>query len=77
MKHSFDATYYFETLMNDGFFDEVMDSMHWSDSFNTETLLQIGLKEAAADEIELTGLDSFDYDTFFYNAYQCTEKGLS
>lgn len=77
MKHSFDAAYYFETLLRDGFFDEVMDSMFWGDGLNTDTLLKIGLKEAEADEIELTGLDTFDYDDFFYNAYQCAEKGLS
>lgn len=53
------------------------DEQHWEDGVNTEWFWNDMLDLAAKEGLQLTGTDDFDYDKFFYSAYQDTEKGLS
>jgi hypothetical protein len=49
----------------------------WERSFNCEKVFNDMQKSADSLGIKLTDTEEFDYDTFFWNVYQCTEKGLS
>ena len=58
-------------------FDELADEMFWERSFKTDTVFDCMTDKAKNLGINLTDKESWDYDTFLYDAYQCTEKGLS
>lgn len=58
-------------------FNTYVDEAYWERNFSTDVCLDWMLDRAKQEQIELTHVEDFDYDTFFYNAYQCTEKGLS
>jgi len=55
----------------------LVDDMHWTDSFSAERCRNLMLFEATYQNKELTGLEEFDYETFFWEAYQAEERGLS
>lgn len=58
-------------------FDQICDEMYWEGGVNTDRLFEIMRADAEAEGIVLSDSSEWDYDTFFYNAYQCAEKGLS
>lgn len=57
--------------------DYWMDTMYWSDSFDTYKLFDLILSQAESENINITDKDTVDYDTVLYNLYRVTEKGLS
>jgi hypothetical protein len=57
--------------------DEMMQEQFWDGGVDTNKITDAFLAWAYQKNIQLTDLESFDSDKFFYNIYQCTEKGLS
>lgn len=57
--------------------DYWMDTMYWSDSFDTYRLFDLILSQAESENIIIVDKDTVDYDTVLYNLYKVTEKGLS
>jgi hypothetical protein len=68
---------YAADFVNTHRWDEWCDEMYWERNFNSDELLNAMELEARENGVELTDGDSFDYDKYFYDAYQNTEKGLS
>lgn len=67
---------YYETYLVYPIMDYI-DEMYWEKNYSAERLFNFLLKHAASQSIVLTDADYFDYDGFFWNVYQNTEKGLS
>lgn len=72
-----DIEIYADYFADTNWMNEYIQESYWEDNFSTRHCLEAMLASAKADNLELIGLDEFDYDTFFYNAYDCAEKGLS
>lgn len=59
--------------------DEVIQDLFWDDpAIDRMLIIFESLKRLAKKEgVFLTDVNSWDYDAFFYNIWECTEKGLS
>ena len=58
-------------------YETVIQEQYWEDGYDGQQLFAL-LKERAAEQgITLTDIETFNDDRFFYDVYQCTEKGLS
>ena len=68
---------YCEELWDNGFYDEMIDEAYWQQSFSSHKMFNATLAEASRNGIELVGINTFDYDTYFTDGYNATEKGLS
>lgn len=66
-----------ETLANNDFFDDYIQDSFWTKEFKTSKCLAMMETEAKQQKITLTNEEDFDYDKFFFDLYNCTEKGLS
>lgn len=64
---------------NDKYFEERMQEMYWEwdGSIRTNELYDMMVKMAKEMCVQLTDLEVWDYDYYFYNWYQSMEKGLS
>ncbi len=58
-------------------FDDYLQTAYWDDNFNSDKALDLMLRWCDCNGIELTDLDTLNYDALFFNAYRCSEKGLS
>lgn len=54
-----------------------IDEMHLGDNYSADKLFEFMKKNAEKAKVALTDKDTFDYDDFFWDAYQAAEKGLS
>ena len=68
---------FFDKHYDDHDLSSWIDEMYWERSFSSEKIFNDMVKAADSLKIELTDKDDFDYEEFFWNVYQCTEKGLS
>lgn len=66
-----------DELLDDGFFDDYIQSSYWEKSFSTEHCLKMLEDQADLCDVVLVDLKDFNYDVVFHNAYELTEKGLS
>jgi hypothetical protein len=66
-----------DELYNDYFFDTEIDEQYWSGGVNTTALFKSLCAEADKRGVVLTDVGEWDYDTYFYDVYRSTEKGLS
>lgn len=55
----------------------LMDEQYWDGGFNANACFDLLLRRANEHNVTLTDADSWDYDSYFYNVYVNTEKGLS
>ncbi len=58
-------------------FEDYMQDAHWTLDFKTHIAFELMLEAANSEGVQLTDTQSFDYDKFFWNVYQNSEKGLS
>lgn len=61
------------------YIDRYIQESHIRADFNPRVCFAM-LQVAASmrfNEFTIIDLETFDYDSFFYNIYRCTEKGLS
>ncbi len=72
-----EAKDYAEGFVETHDFNEYIDESYWDRDFDTDHCLEWMLSDAKKEGYELTNVDAFDHDGFFYNVYKCTEKGLS
>lgn len=61
---------YIETLMNEYFYEEQMAEMYFRHDFSSERLMEATLEQAKRKGVELYGMDDFDFDRFFYEAWK-------
>lgn len=66
-----------ERMDFDTWLSTYIDESHWDDSFDTEFAFERLIASAEHNGVRLTDADTWDYDRYFWNAYQCAEKGLS
>lgn len=66
-----------DLLDNTYFFDDVVDGAFWNKSFKSETFFEAMKAEAERRDISLSDSEEWDYENYFWNLYQCSEKGLS
>lgn len=68
-----------EILHDRYFYDALIDELYWEQAPNkTNQMLDATLEEAKRQGITLTDANTWvGYDEYFYNMYDCTEKGLS
>lgn len=71
------AEEYAEAFVDTKAFDEYVQDSYWQDNFSTDRCLEMMKEFAAGETVALTGIDEFEYDKFFYDTYECMEKGLS
>ena len=57
--------------------DEYVQDQYWDGGCNTESMFRALCALAKEKGVTLTDEADWSYDDFFYNVYQCTEKGLS
>lgn len=69
---------FFESYVNGDYkFDTLIDEMYWDGDVNTDYLFKYLVDSAKKNEVVLSDVDTFDYDSFLYDVYENTEKGLS
>lgn len=56
--------------------DDYIQDAYWSGDFNTDVCLELCEEKARELGINIDPLLDV-YDSYFYEFYQCTEKGLS
>lgn len=56
---------------------DLMQEMYYDSGLNTDKLMNCIERWARDDDYELSDIDSFDYDKYLTNFYNCLEKGLS
>ena len=69
-----------EQEVESGSWSEFFSEMYWSDSFSSEKCLEVLLRDAADQGVNIipSSIDEFEYDDFFYNCYKSDpDKGLS
>lgn len=66
-----------ENLADHNFYDEMIDEAFWLQEYRSWDFMQVTLNEAIKLQIKLEGVEEFDYDTYFSDLYNNTEKGLS
>lgn len=65
-------------LRNEGFFDAIHYGMYWTNTFRAGTVFDEVIFEADRNDIDLTSVEDFDYENFFYEQYKTDQdKGLS
>lgn len=62
---------------HDDYFVELICEMHDARNFSSEKCFDLLLWKAEQEGVELVDSDTWDYDAYFQNFYDCTEKGLS
>ena len=68
---------FIDNELDDTELSTLVDEQFWDQYFNADKYLDLILTQADNQGIELTGVDSFDYETWAYEVYQNAEKGLS
>lgn len=58
-------------------FSTQIDEQNWDGGFDAEALFRVMCAEANAQGVVLIDKDAFWYETYFWNVWKCTEKGLS
>jgi hypothetical protein len=58
-------------------FTTQIDEQYWDGGVNTDQMFERLIREAKEDGVTLVDSDTWDYDTYFYDLYCDTEKGLS
>lgn len=66
-----------EMLIDRYAFDEIIDDMFWSQDYDSKRLVDKLLDYANDYGYELADYDDWDYETYFRELYECSEKGLS
>ena len=64
-------------LENHYFFDSLVDEQYWADDFKAESYFEMLKNEAKKKNIKLSDADDFDYETYYWELYKASEKGLS
>lgn len=77
MKSKMTCDEFFDQLYDDHDLSTWFDEMYWEQSFNSDKVFEDMVQTAKTMGIELTDIEDWDYDKIIYNAYDCTEKGLS
>lgn len=77
VKKSMTCAQYAEHLDGKGGYSQIIDELYWSGGCDTKTLFLYTQKCAEADGIILIDVDEFEYDPYFWDLYQSSEKGLS
>lgn len=69
---------FFHSYMDSGnYWNTLADEMYWGRNFSADRCFASMKRLAARENVTLTDVKMFQYEDFFYNAYQNTEKGLS
>lgn len=68
---------YIDSLNDSYEFDAIFDEMYWSDDYSDKVLWNYVLTKAFINNIILTDILEYDYETEFWELYQAAEKGLS
>ena len=68
---------YIAAMHNSYELDGIIDEMYWGDGFNSQNMWSYVLSSALMDNVILTDILDFDYETEFWELYNCAEKGLS
>ena len=68
---------YCERIANGHDYDNIIQDMYWRDEFDAEFLFDFTLNCAIEENVLLTGVEEFDYETYFRDMWNNTEKGLS
>jgi hypothetical protein len=66
-----------DSLDNTMDYESLVDEQFRSNGFNAEQFYKFTLKMAAKEGVTLTDTDSWDYESYFWNLYKTSEKGLS
>lgn len=66
-----------EDLWNQWFFDDLIDEAYWGRSFNAMRFFFALVNEAEKRGVELTDVRDWDFDSYFWEMYRSSEKGLS
>lgn len=67
----------FEQFADTEDYNEIIDEMYWEDNYSSERLFERTILAATKEGVIITDKDDCDYDGYFWNVWQCTEKGLS
>jgi hypothetical protein len=65
---------YAEKLFNEYAFDDLIQEQHLLDAFDADSYLRVMLDKASQYSILLSNFADFDYEAFFTDCYQCSEK---
>jgi hypothetical protein len=69
---------YADMLDNNYFFQSMVEDAYWSKSGpQPADFFARMVEQAVKDKIVLIDMETFDYEEYFYNLYEHTEKGLS
>jgi hypothetical protein len=62
---------------NDAEFSKLVEELHFDGGFNADKFFVFMKKLAAKNNVLLSDVNEFNYDTYFHNFFKETEKGLS
>jgi hypothetical protein len=68
---------YIAAMHNNYEFDGIFDYLYWGEGFSSGRLWDYVLDCALMDNVILIDILDFDYETEFWELWQCSEKGLS
>lgn len=57
--------------------DDCMQELYWDGGYSSQVLMDHLGALAMAENIILSDYDTWNYETFFWDVYRNTEKGLS
>lgn len=64
-------------LDNHYFFSEMIDEAYWGRDFKAILFFGALVREAESRGVTLTDVRDWDFDSWFWNLYHSSEKGLS
>jgi hypothetical protein len=68
---------FFESYMDGSDWHSLVDDMYWTDAYSSDRCFDRMKLMAKANHVLLKDEDTWSYESFFWNAYKNTEKGLS
>ena len=68
---------FFIAYCDDADWNMMCDEFYWGDSFSSDACFDWLRARADRESVHLTDVDTWDYDSYFWNTYRDTEKGLS
>ncbi len=55
----------------------MIDEAYWGDNFKAERFFNVLKEEATKRSVTLSDIEEFDYEDYYWNLYENSEKGLS
>lgn len=77
MKNELTCEEFFEKYFDNDSLNIMIEEMYWEKNFNAHFLFEQMKKSALNLDVDLVDENDWEYDIFFYNIYNNTEKGLS